>query len=323
MNEVEDIDTAAEFIPSEYKKMFDKATLVAVERNWSQHILKEAFLYYEGIGSITPSSMTDINALIAAGNDSNLWSQLKQQINADCDELVSNAVSIAYTLNNPAPGLGGPGGGGGAGGSASTDKPTDPDKGTEINPSGNQVPAAPTFRDLTQAEWAREAVEYLAKSGVISGKSAYVFAPNDNVKREEGAKIITGAFGIVDDGASCDFSDVEQDRWSYKYIASAVRLGIIKGDGAEYRPAAAMTREEMATILYRMFKLLDIEIAGDAMSFTDNGQISSWAKEAVSALSGAGVINGMGDGTFAPKALVTRAQLAKVTYEIMKLVGGV
>jgi len=79
----------------------------------------------------------------------------------------------------------------------------------------------------------------------------------------------------------------------------------------------------MATILYRMFKLLDIEIAGDAMSFTDNGQISSWAKEAVSALSGAGVINGMGDGTFAPKALVTRAQLAKVTYEIMKLVGGV
>jgi len=207
--------------------------------------------------------------------------------------------------------LGGPGGG-----SSPIDKPTDPDKGVDILPT---QPTGPVFNDLSQAEWAREAIQYLAAKGLVAGKSTGKFCPNDYVTREEGAKIITGAFDLVNKSASSNFTDVANNRWSYVYVSSASSLGIINGDGTSFRPTATMTREEMATILHRVYVLLDVKISGEAMKFNDDNKVSSWAKEAVSALSGAGVINGMGDGTFAPKSPVTRAQLAKVVYEILSL----
>ena len=219
--------------------------------------------------------------------------------------------SYPFVVSGP---VGGPGGGSGP-----IDKPTNPDK---VPGSLPTQPTGPVFNDLSQAEWAKEAIQHLAAKGIVAGKSTAKFCPNDYVTREEGAKIITGAFDFVNKSASSNFTDVANNRWSYMYVSSASSLGIINGDGTSFRPTATMTREEMATILHRVYVLLDVKISGGAMKFNDDNKVSSWAKEAVSALSGAGVINGMGDGSFAPKSPVTRAQLAKVVYEILKLMGG-
>ena len=77
----------------------------------------------------------------------------------------------------------------------------------------------------------------------------------------------------------------------------------------------------LQTCFYNRWNLLYRE--RNNVTFTDESEISDYAKEAVSYLASAGIINGMGDGTFAPAGTVTRAQAAKVVYGLLNLVGGV
>ncbi len=313
MAEIAKIDSADEFTEENFADLFDRGIIMYVLKEKDVDYLKDVFLIYEEAGSIEVD-MTNINKLISKRADGELWKKLYAKPNQTIEDVIENAESIAATLLG-----GGGGGGGGADRGDTTDLPTNPTApGAMIDKPATTV----TFADLGSAEWAREAVEALAAKGVINGKETGKFAPNDNVTREEITKIITSAFGLVEKSAECDFQDVASDRWSYVYIASASRLGVVNGYGADFGPANKTTREDMAVMIYRVLKLLDIEVSGTAQNFTDSANISGYAKEAVNALTSAGIINGMGDGTFAPKAYVTRAQIAKVTYELLNLAGG-
>ena len=315
---------------SEYKKAFDRATLLYIESTYDYEMLKKAFIYYQAKGVIAPD-MTNIQTLIDSGNDDDFWKEVKSAENADCGALVTNAENIADRLvNNEENGGNGPteipsvskptgslglgGGGGGAGGS--TDKNQTDSENTDISPNHQ------TFSDIQNVVWAQEAIEALAQMGVISGKEQGVFAPHDSVTREEFIKIIIGAFKLIDENAEVDFGDVANNRWSYKYIASAYQLGIITGEGDSFSPDGEMSREDMAVVIYRVFKLSGIESNGENANFADAETISGYAREAVEKLSGMGILNGMGDGTFAPKATVTRAQAAKVVYGLFNITGG-
>ena len=305
-----------DFELSSYIDAFGKATLVQIANTKSFGIIKEAFLYYEEAGAITPD-MTDIDALVDAGTDGELWKALKASGCTDSADLVSKAETKAGELNTvpgedeeeeqqpvdkptKPSGIGGTIGGGGS---------------TPIKPAKPSV----TFTDLTEAEWARKPIEALAKEGIVEGIGDGKFAPNDTVSNEEYIKMILGAFDLVKDGASADFDDVAKDRWSYIYLASAKELGIISSDVTTYNPAQDMTRQDMAVVVYRVFKLLGIKVSGDVIEFTDTDALSDEAKEAIAALTGAGILNGMGDGTFAPNGSLTRAQAAKVIYYLMNL----
>ena len=254
--------------------------------------------------------------------------------NANCTELVSNAETLVTTKNyaintgsnqgtsspsidkptNPGGAVGGLAGGGGGGGNNTTKPEETPDEKPDVTVA--------TFSDLDGFDWAGDAIETLAKKGVLAGRGDGKFAPNDAVTREELVKIIIEAFGLSKDGAKCDFADVNSDRWSYSHIATATHLGIVMGNGEKFNPSAEMTRQDMAVVLNRLANRLEVNLNGKALTFDDDSEISDYAKEAVSALSGAGIINGMGDGTFAPAASVTRAQAAKVIYGLLELVGG-
>lgn len=318
----------------EYQKAFDKATLMLVTSSFDYTSIKEAFLYFENKGTLTVSDMTNIDALAAAGKDADLWKDLKVAGCADATALAAKAVEIAQTMVDNGALVQTPigGGGGGAGGSSSTDRPTNPGSSMGITGEVPMIPAEPVnptqpkpatgFADLANAEWSREAVEYLADKGVISGKDAGTFAPNDAVTREEGAKIIIGAFDLLKE-ANCEFTDVSADRWSYAYIAAAVELGIINGYGDSFGPTDTMTREQAATIIYRAAELIKLEVSGEKEDFTDADATSDWASDAIAHLAADGVINGMGDGTFAPKATLTRAQLAQLVYNVLVTIGGV
>lgn len=321
---------------TEIKKAFDRATLMAVESKAEYGTLKAAFLYFENKGTITVSDMTDIDALVSAGKDVDLWKNLKAGTYADCGALVAAAVTTADTMvangalnsdtagdgitggsiNRPSsPGgfTGGSLGGGGNGGASAPTTPSEPV--TPVTPAG-------TFSDIASVEWAKESIEALAEMGVLNGKGDGKFAPNDKVTREEFVKIIVAAFELSDDEAACDFNDVAKDSWSYPYIAAANKLGIVSGDGASFNPTSGISRQDMAVIIHRVFEHLGLEVSGDAISFDDGADIAGYAKDAVEALTAAGIINGMGDGTFAPAGTVTRAQAAKVVYGLLNLVGG-
>lgn len=315
---------------SEYAKAFDKATLSLLSTA-DFGTFKTGFVYFKDKPSITVSSddWTNISALINAGKDSTLWENIKGRAYASCDEMVADVGTEAKALidsgilNAPAIGGGTAGGGGGGG---SVDRPISP--GTSGPVSGGEAVIKPveptltgTFGDVEKAHWAYDAIEELADKGILNGKGDGKFAPNDGVTREEFVKIIVVAFDLTAD-SEITFADVEDGRWSAEFIKAAAHHGIVTGDGKNFNPTAVITRQEMAVIIHRVFEHLGIEVTGEAVSFDDNAEIADYAKAAIETLSGAGIINGMGDGTFAPKGSVTRAQSAKVVYGLLNLSGG-
>lgn len=59
--------------------------------------------------------------------------------------------------------------------------------------------------------------------------------------------------------------------------------------------------------------------SGQGKDFADAASISAWARDAVSQMQAAGVLNGKGSGRFEPKGSVTRAEMAKMMSEMLKL----
>ena len=128
---------------------------------------------------------------------------------------------------------------------------------------------------------------------------------------------------LYEDDAKADFADVEASDWFYPYVSSAQSCGVVKGDeNGRFGTGAFITREDMAAMLYRAAQAARISFAaGDEMSFDDADEISGYAKDAVMTMANANIINGS-DGTFMPKAPATRAQAAKMIYEIVLLKEG-
>ena len=186
-----------------------------------------------------------------------------------------------------------------------------------------QAPAKQEFTDLGSVEWAKEAINALSERSVVNGKTATEFAPNDDITRAEFAKILINAFGLVTPNSTVTaLSDVtDSSAWYYEAIASAYNKGIITGysDGS-FGINDKVTREDMAVMVYRaaQYAKVNINVMKPETNFADANEISDYAVEAVNALQRAGVINGVSDTEFAPKATATRAQAAKMVYGLTK-----
>lgn len=111
------------------------------------------------------------------------------------------------------------------------------------------------------------------------------------------------------------FFDIEDRPQSVSYAAFddiriATALGITKGyPDQTFRPDAAISREEAAAMLARMTALIGLRSnEGSSMIYSDQAQISAWAQDAVSTVSAAGIMNGVGRNTFAPRQTYTLEQ---------------
>lgn len=174
------------------------------------------------------------------------------------------------------------------------------------------------FNDISSAPWAIEAINYLSEKNVLAGKGNGIFAPNDNVTRAEFAKIIVTAFGLANK-ADIAFADVTNDSWYAEYVKIAVGSGIAKGTSeTTFGPEENITRQDMAVMLMNAACIAKgMQSEGGNVSFTDGAEISDYARNAVNTLTKAGIINGTGDGSFAPKAYATRAQAAKLVHGLL------
>ena len=174
------------------------------------------------------------------------------------------------------------------------------------------------FSDVSEAHWACEYIKSMSSKKLVSGYSDGTFKPDKDITRAEFIKIIVEAFGLLDENAKVDFYDMDESAWYYKYVASAVKAGVVTGYennciGGNDR----LTRENMAVIIYRAAKN---KLSGKEMAavFSDSDKISDYAKEAVSSLCVDGIMNGMGNNTFNPKGNATRAMVVKVIDLICK-----
>lgn len=179
------------------------------------------------------------------------------------------------------------------------------------------------FEDVfTETDWASESVNALYEVGIVNGTSDVTFEPNGKVTREQFAKMIVSMLGDGEQMYATAFSDVASNAWYAPYIAMAKESGLVNGvSETEFGVGQPITREQMATMIYRAGILLGYETSGVPKTFTDGHEISDYAKTAVDALTAGGVINGKADGTFAPKATATRAEAACMIYNLMKKTG--
>lgn len=198
--------------------------------------------------------------------------------------------------------------------------------GSKSGNSGQQIVTYPTkqdetvtepdrFTDIENVSWAKEAIESLYDQQIVSGMEDGKFYPNKEITREEVVTLLCKAFGIKESDQKGRFEDV-YDRWSAGFVNAAFENEIVKGITETYFGAEQnVTREDMAVMAGRAGKIS----ASKQAEFTDSSEISAYAKDAVAALSGQGVISGYADGSFRPRNNITRAEAAVMIYRLIHL----
>ena len=90
----------------------------------------------------------------------------------------------------------------------------------------------------------------------------------------------------------------------------------------EFAPNAPMTREQLAAVLYRYAQYLgrDTSKAAELNEFTDRGDVSGYAREAMAWAVAEGLLTGVGGSRLAPTAPATRAQVAEILYRFLRAV---
>lgn len=184
------------------------------------------------------------------------------------------------------------------------------------------VESSKSFEDMSN-HWAKSAVELLASKLVIQGTTANEFAPQAQIPRAQFAVLLARALSLPQ-GEAGNYADIQSSDWFADEVAAATQAGIIDGfDNGTFQPDANMTREQAAVMITRVLKLLDkepTEASKGLSAFTDSGQISSYAKDAVADALHAGIINGVTDSAFVPRANATRAEAAVMLIRLMQYV---
>lgn len=177
------------------------------------------------------------------------------------------------------------------------------------------------FNDLGSYPWAEKEIGELCKKGIVKGTGNNNFSPASNIKRGDFMLMLYRAYGFGS-GKTHDsnFADVRSDSYYYDAIAAAKEIGIAKGDGSSFFPERSITRQEAMTLIYRTVINAGYDMSAytaDLGSFKDGASVADWASAPISALVGAGVINGS-NGNINPLGNMTRAEMSVALYRALE-----
>ena len=182
---------------------------------------------------------------------------------------------------------------------------------------------APAFTDIHN-HWAADNILFAASRGLLSGTSDTTFSPGTGMTRGMFVTALGRLAGINPDSYQTGkFTDVKADAYYAPYVNWAAQNGIVDGVTATtFAPDTNINREQMAVIMANYAKKLGYDLPKTlrAVTFADNAQISSWAKNAVKAMQQAGVLAGKANNCFDPKGTATRAEVATVLRRFVKIV---
>ena len=179
-----------------------------------------------------------------------------------------------------------------------------------LDESSHELP----FTDTVEGAWYQGAVEYVYRNGIMTGTSATTFEPNTTLSRAMVAQILYNLEGQPTVTGESTFTD-SNTHWAAKAIAWAQKTGVVNGyEDNTFRPNRAVTREELAQMLYNYAKVkgYDLTASGDLTAFPDVSKVSDWAETAMSWANGNQLINGFEDDTLRPGGNSTRAQAASI-----------
>ena len=194
----------------------------------------------------------------------------------------------------------------------------------------NDKPSAPTkeewtnpFYDVKTGDWYYEYVKYANTKKLMYGVSADRFAPNDTVTR---AMFVTALYRLEKEpnATNASFVDVPKGSYYEKAVGWAAQNGIVNGiSKTEFAPNNVITREQMATIIYRYMKFKGVDTSAvrnvDTTSFKDFGNVANYAKDAFKYACSNGIILGTSQTTLSPKESATRAQMAAIFQRCEKV----
>ena len=193
-------------------------------------------------------------------------------------------------------------------------------KGATIESNGGK-----DYSDVSKDSWYKDNVDKATEEGIFNGVSDELFEPEAYVTRGMFVTALARMDKADTKGYAKLFNDVLSDEYYSESIAWASANGIVNGVGdGKFAPDEFVTREEMSVMIYNYIKLQYKSLLEDSSEsnvvFSDDDKISSWAKDAVYALAKMGLLNGKGDGKFAPQDNVTRAEAATILVRLSEKV---
>ena len=156
------------------------------------------------------------------------------------------------------------------------------------------------FADVAETYWAYDEIAWAYENGYVNGVTATTFAPGASISRQQIWMILARIAG--DDPAD---------------MAAARQWSIDNGISDGTNPGSAVTRQQLAALLFRFAELMGLDTTAGGMAireFPDYEAVASYAAEAMDWAVSAGIINGTTDGTLNPTGTATRAQFAVMLY---------
>lgn len=172
------------------------------------------------------------------------------------------------------------------------------------------------FSDVPE-NWAYPGIVYCVEHGLMDGVGEGRFDPNGATTRAMIVTILWRQAGEPAATKPCTFTDLTQE-WYKAAVAWAAETGVVTGrDAATFDPAGAITRQEMATMLYRYAQYRDYDVSQtvDLSGFPDSGAVSTYAQAAMAWANANGLIQGNpvdGINYLDPLGNATRAQAATI-----------
>ena len=178
-----------------------------------------------------------------------------------------------------------------------------------------------TFADVADGVWYTDAVAFASSHELFKGTSATAFSPAGLMTR---SMLVTVLHRLEDTPTAetvNSFGDVADDTWYTDAVDWSNENKIVLGTGSGFNPDGNVSREQIATILYRYMQYLGLDVSASAEldRFEDGSATSAWASDAMKWAVGAGIIAGESSTRLNPNGDATRAEVATMLQRLINL----
>jgi hypothetical protein len=190
-----------------------------------------------------------------------------------------------------------------------------------------------TFNDLSGFGWAKNAIQQMAKKGIISGIGGNKFAPAQHITRAQFATLLVREFHLKANNPTQDFVDVPptlpngKPNWQFQYVEAAKDYFDAYADlngGYDFRPNQDVTREDAAVTLVKVLtKAGIIQMDSDAQvqdvlqNYQDLNTVPTSLQPYIATAITNDLMKGDGNGKFAPDRPIRRAEAAVILNKIL------
>ena len=180
-----------------------------------------------------------------------------------------------------------------------------------------------TFTDVSETAWYKNSVDYAVEHGLMNGTGSNTFEPESTMTRAMLVTVLWRYANAPKPGAN-PFTDVPNGKWYTDAVAWAAENGVVNGVGdGKFEPDGSVTREQMATILYRYTQKVGIDTSKhtELSAFPDASRVSAYARAPMQWVVAEGVIGGSrenGQDWLNPQGNATRAEVATILMRFIE-----